>query len=218
MELNLDTVNRELEGKTPEEAIRWGLEHSPEHSLVTTNFGPYEAVILHMVTRVQPAVQVLWADGGYATPATYRFAEETIARLNLNLSVYTPLQTRARRDARNGGIPTLDDEQLHQQFTREVKLEPFKRAMAEIQPEVWFTALRREQTAYRAGLNTVTQGADGVLKISPLLAWTEMDMKRYLAEHDLPDNQDYFDPTKVESNRECGLHPDYFEGKQASNA
>jgi phosphoadenosine phosphosulfate reductase len=31
-------------------------------------------------------------------------------------------------------------------------------------------------------------------------------MARYLAEHNLPDEKDYFDPTKVLENRECGLH------------
>lgn len=218
MTLDLNQINLELKDQSPEEVVRWGVDQSPQHSLVTTNFGPYEAAILHMVTRVKPDIQVLWADGGYGTPATYRFAEELIERLNLNMTVYTPQRTRARRDALNGGIPTLDEEEKHKQFTWEVKLEPFQRAMDEIKPEVWFTALRKEQTPYRATLDIASRGADGVLKISPVFHWTEIDLKRYLAENDLPDNQDYFDPTKVEANRECGLHAGYFEGKRAGNA
>lgn len=217
MTLDLDSINRELKDATPEQVVRWGVEQSPERSLVTTNFGPYEAVILHMVTQVKPDIQVLWVDGGYGTPATYRFAEDLINRLNLNLTVYTPLRTRARRDALNGGIPTLDEEDKHARFTREVKLEPFQRAMADIRPEVWFTALRKEQTPYRATLDIVSRGADGVLKISPVFHWSEADLERYLDEHRLPNNLDYFDPTKVESKRECGLHPGYFDRKTAAN-
>jgi phosphoadenosine phosphosulfate reductase len=98
-----------------------------------------------------------------------------------------------------------------------VKLEPFQRAMGDIRPEVWFTALRREQTAFRATLDIVSRGENGVLKISPVFHWNENDLRRYLAEHALPDNQDYFDPTKVKSNRECGLHPGYFDVQRAAN-
>lgn len=217
MTFDLDTVNHELKDAPPEQVVRWGIQRSPERSLVTTNFGPYEAVILHMVTRVKPDIQVLWADGGYGTPATYRFAEDLINRLNLNLTVYTPLRTRARRDALNGGIPTLHDEDRHKPFTWEVKLEPFQRALGDIRPTVWFTALRKEQTPFRATLDIVSRGADGVIKVSPVFHWTEADLKHYLAEHDLPNNLDYFDPTKVESNRECGLHPGYFDQKRAAN-
>ena len=35
--------------------------------------------------------------------------------------------------------------------------------------------------------------------------WTEVDLERYVYEHDLPDNEDYYDPTKVNDDRECGL-------------
>ena len=31
-------------------------------------------------------------------------------------------------------------------------------------------------------------------------------MHEYLKRHQLPNNFDYFDPTKVEDRRECGLH------------
>ena len=34
---------------------------------------------------------------------------------------------------------------------------------------------------------------------------TELDVEEYIYEHKLPDNDDYFDPTKGEEHRECGL-------------
>jgi phosphoadenosine phosphosulfate reductase len=47
---------------------------------------------------------------------------------------------------------------------------------------------------------------DGVLKVAPLFEKTDADLDVYLEEHDLPNEFDYFDPTKVEESRECGLH------------
>jgi len=44
-----------------------------------------------------------------------------------------------------------------------------------------------------------------LLKVAPLLNWNQAQLKAYLQEYNLPDEQDYFDPTKVHDARECGL-------------
>ena len=55
-------------------------------------------------------------------------------------------------------------------------------------------------------MDIATLSGQGLLKISPIFYWTDEDMEQYLAEHSLPDESNYFDPTKVLENRECGLH------------
>jgi phosphoadenosine phosphosulfate reductase len=104
-----------------------------------------------------------------------------------------------------GGIPAIDVPD-HAEFTEQFKLEPFKRAMAELAPEVWLTALRREQSSLRQQMDTLAHGPNGTIKVSPLLDWSVADMQAYLAKHGLPDETRYFDPTKAEAGRECGLH------------
>ena len=44
------------------------------------------------------------------------------------------------------------------------------------------------------------------LKVSPLFYWSDADMEKYLAQHNLPNEWDYFDPAKADEKRECGLH------------
>ena len=206
MTIDLNQANQELTGKSPGEIIAWGLETGAGRSIISTNFRPHEAVLLHMVTRQQPDIPVLWADHGYNTPDTYRCAEKIIELLSLNIRLYLPLRSRAHRDTVNGGIPSIEDQDAHDAFTREVKLEPFQRGLDELNPLIWFTALRREQTELRAGLEIVTPHTGEVLKVSPLLDWTEADMNAYLEKHNLPSEDVYYDPTKVLANRECGLH------------
>lgn len=201
--MDLENVN-ELLGDRPLKLIEWACAQN-DHAICTTNFGPFEAVILHMVTRVKPDISVVWMDSGYATPATYRFADEITGQLKLKLQVYLPQRTRAHREAVDGPTPTLGDPRL-EAFTREVKLEPFERAMREIAPKVWFTAVRAEQTAVRAAMQPVSVNQDGMLKVAPVLHWSSRQMQEYLKRHGLPNNFDYFDPTKIEGNRECGLH------------
>jgi phosphoadenosine phosphosulfate reductase len=154
---------------------------------------------------VTPRIEVLWIDSGYNKPETYKFADDVTKKLDLNLTVYTPVVSAARRDAIMDGIPNIDNH-AHGEFSEQFKLEPFKRAMKEINADVWLTAVRREQTAVRQKMDTVTLGPNGVIKVSPLLDWTINDMKIYLNKYDLPDEIRYFDPTKVEAGRECGLH------------
>ena len=88
-----------------------------------------------------------------------------------------------------------------------MKLEPFQRGMKELAPTVWITALRKVQNPNRAGLDIVSHDANfGALKVSPVFYWSDADMEAYLAEHNLPNEWDYFDPAKADEKRECGLH------------
>jgi phosphoadenosine phosphosulfate reductase len=205
-DIDIKTANAELRESTPQAIIEWAISLGKK-TIVTTNFGPYEAAILHMVTTVVPEIPVICIDTGYNTEATYRFAEKLIQNLGLNVYYYTPQVTAKRREVVYGGIPSVDDTEAHGTFTREVKLEPFSRAIADFKPEVWLTAIRKEQTAFRDSLDIVTiDNASNILKVAPLFYWKELDLEEYLVEHELPIEDDYFDPTKVLENRECGLH------------
>lgn len=203
MSLNLEQINKDLHNKSPLEIINWAISLS-KNPVITTNFRPYEVAILKAVTDVQKDIKVIWCDTGYNTVQTYKHAEDIIKKLNLNIHLYTPKQTAAHRNVVLG-IPSVEDPK-HVFFTEQVKLEPFARAMKEHQPDVWFTNLRKGQTAFRNSIGIVSQSKDGIIKVSPFYHWTDEDLDTYLLERKLPNEFTYFDPTKVESNRECGLH------------
>lgn len=196
-------LNAQFKGIPPEEIISWAVEHG-KTPVVTTNFRPYEVAILHAVSQVSQDIPVIWCDTGYNTPKTYKHAEELIERLKLNIKLYVPKQTSAHRDAVMG-IPQIDDPR-HEEFTRQVKLEPFARAMADFKPDVWFTNLRKGQTALRDSLDILSLSKDGVLKVSPFYHYSDTQLDTYLRKFNLPNEHNYFDPTKVLANRECGLH------------
>jgi len=203
MTLDLEKVNQELQGKTPKEIVEWaiGFSNAP---VVTTNFRPYEAAILKVTSQVKNDIKVIWCDTGYNTPNTYKHAEELIKTLDLNVKLFVPKQTTSHRDVVLG-IPDIDDPK-HKVFTEQVKLEPFKRAMKEHKPDVWFTNLRKGQTAFRNSIDIVSQDTNGVLKVSPFYNWTDKELDIFLEENNLPNEFKYFDPTKQLENRECGLH------------
>lgn len=199
--------NAELRSRSPLDIVRWAVALAPGRAVVSTNFRPYEAVILHLATQAQPDIPVLWVDHGYNLAATYRHAEEVSSLLKLNLKPYLPRLTAAHRDAVFGAVPSPEDETGLKRFSALMKLEPFQRGMRELAPAVWITALRRSQTENRAGLDYVTWDQNfNTLKVSPLLDWDDARLEAYLREHRLPNEFAYFDPAKADAKRECGLH------------
>ena len=199
--------NAELKGKTPLEITRWAIAQGEGRAIVSTNFRPYEAVVLHLATQAEPRIPVLWVDHGYNRPATYKHAEELRRKLNLDLKPYLPRLTAAHRDAVYGAVPETDNEEALKQFSAQMKLEPFQRGMKELAPKVWITALRKVQNPNRAELDIVSHdGNFGALKVSPVFYWTDQEMEQYLKDHDLPNEWDYYDPAKADEKRECGLH------------
>lgn len=199
-------INATLRDKSPQEIIQWA-QSLGKRLMATTSFSPNAGAMLHLVTSVDKGIPVVWVDSGYNVPDTYRVAEQLIQRLQPNLQVFIPQMTAARRDAILGGIPMPDeDPAVHEEFTRQVKLEPFQRAIAEIQPEVWITGIRREETEFRKTLDIVSVDNRGLIKVAPIFYWRELDVEAYMQQHELPSCRHYFDPTKVADNRECGLH------------
>src|SRR5437867_5231915 len=202
-------ANADLRNKSALEIVRWAVDQAKGRALVSTNFRPYEAVILHLCTRVQSDIPVLWVDHGYNRPATYKHAQQLKALLHLNLKAYLPRLTAAHYDAVHGGMPepTPENEERIKAFSTVMKLEPFQRGMKELAPSVWITALRKVQNPSRAGLDIVTPDPNfGALKVSPVFHWTDAEMEAYLQKHHLPNEWDYFDPAKADDKRECGLH------------
>jgi phosphoadenosine phosphosulfate reductase len=191
-------------GRDPERLTAWALGLG-QRAFCSSSFGPFSAVTLHLAARVQPDIPVIWIDSGYGTAAMYRYVDEITAQLKLNLYIVRPRRSRAHREAADGPLPEVGSPG-HAAFTEEVKLEPFERAVRELGGKVWITGIRAEETAERARMEPVSLTRDGIIKVAPVLHWDSRRMHEYLKRHRLPNNFDYFDPTKVEDRRECGLH------------
>ena len=205
----ISKANAELRDKSALDVVKWAIAQANGRAIVSTNYRPYEAVILHLATQAQPDIQVLWADHGYNRPATYKHAEALKQQLKLNVKAFVPKVTAAHYDAAYGGAPdpTPENEQRIKDFSAVMKLEPFMRGMKELAPTIWLTALRKVQNPNRAGLDIVVADTNfNTIKVSPVFYWSDAEMENYLKEHNLPNEWDYFDPAKADEKRECGLH------------
>ncbi|NNJ83233.1 MAG: phosphoadenosine phosphosulfate reductase family protein, partial [Flavobacteriaceae bacterium] len=103
------------------------------------------------------------------------------------------------------GRPDIENPK-HSAFSEKVKLEPFKRALDAHRPDVWFTNIRKGQTAHRNTLDILSITEEGILKVSPFFYYSDDALRKYLSENKLPSEYNYYDPIKALENRECGIH------------
>ena len=203
----IKNANSELRNKSPLEIVKWAIAQAKGRAIVSTNFRPYEAVVLHLATQAQADIPVLWVDHGYNRPATYQHAEQLKKLLKLNLKPFLPKISAAHYNAIHGEIPSTSDEEGLKNFSKLVKLEPFQRGMKELAPIVWILALRKSQNENRAQFEIVSYDETfNCLKVNPVLNMTDEELENYLKQNNLPNEWDYFDPAKADEKRECGLH------------
>lgn len=182
--LDLRSVNERLEGKSAEARVAWTLERLPGAHLLSSSFGIQAALMLHLVTRIEPGIPVVLIDTGHLFPETYRFVDELVDRLDLNLEVYGPKHSPAWLEARHGrlwdkGLEGID------RYNRIHKVEPMHRALKELGVGTWFAGLRRVQSSSRSK-TPVVQWRDGRYKVHPVVDWSERELYRYLKKHRLP--------------------------------
>lgn len=200
----LGAANEVLASAGARQVVNWALANA-ERPILTTSFGTHSAVLIDLVVQQRPDIPVVWVDHGFNTDATYRFARELIERFELNMHIFAPRHSPAWISATLGGVPDIH-EPAHAEFTRQVKIEPFERALKKMQPDFWLTGIRAEETDLRRSLSTLSRDGRGMVKVAPLLHWRAAEVEAYLASHGLPSEQNYFDPTKGIEGRECGLH------------
>ncbi len=215
-----------LEDQAPETRIAWALENLPREFVLSSSFGIQSAVMLHMMTRALPDIPVLLFDTGYLFPETYRFVDEMTERLSLNLQVFRADMTPAWQEARFGQLWEQGEEGL-QRYNTINKVEPMRKAMAELGTGTWFSGLRRSQSDSRSE-QKILELQSGRVKFHPIVDWTNRDVHLYLKDHDLPyhplweqgyvsvgdthttrkleDGMREEDTRFSEFGRECGLH------------
>jgi phosphoadenosine phosphosulfate reductase len=180
----LAQVNLDMEGKSAQQRVTWGLDNLPSNFVLSSSFGAQAAVMLHLLVQQYPDIPVVLTDTGYLFPETYQFVDTLAEKLKLNLKVYRDELTPAWQEARYGklweqGINGIE------KYNRMNKVAPMHKALEDLQARTWFAGLRRSQSDQRETL-PVVQRLDKQFKMYPIIDWSNKDIHYYLKEHDLP--------------------------------
>jgi phosphoadenosine phosphosulfate reductase len=176
--------NTDLSELSAAERVEWSLQNLPGQHIVSSSFGAHAAVSLHLLTQQKPDIPVVLIDTGYLFPETYRFVDELSKRLDLNLRVFRSPMSPHWQEARFGERWKMGAEALAR-YNQQVKVEPMKHAIDELDVGTWFAGLRRSQSDERKD-TPILERSNNRWKVHPIADWSDRDVHRYLTEHDLP--------------------------------
>ncbi|MBI4367968.1 MAG: phosphoadenylyl-sulfate reductase [Candidatus Omnitrophica bacterium] len=180
--INLEKLNARFEKAQPEEILRWAIETFSPKIAVTSSFQTESVALLDMVSKINPAIQILFLETGWHFPGTLAFKSEIVKRLGLTNVTDLKADPKKREafNAKTGGKPYEADPDRCCQIN---KVEPLEEALKGL--DAWVSGIRRSQSETRKDIKII-EAYQGLFKINPLANATSGDIWWYLKEHNLP--------------------------------
>ena len=164
-----------LAGAPAEDVIAWAAKTFGSRICITSSMS--DAVLVSLVSKQLPGVDVLFLDTGYHFPETIGTRDAVSAVYPVNVVNVTPPTTVAEQDAELG--PRL--------YSRNPDLCCYLRKVVPLEQalgpyDAWFTGVRREETEARSDTKVVSWDARReMVKVNPIVEWTQKQVDDYIA-------------------------------------
>ena len=171
-------------------AIRWALGTFGRRAALSSSLSLEDQTVTQLVVAADKEdTRVFTLDTGRQFPETYELIDRTEMTYGIRIEVFFPDFQKVQEMVREHGINLFYDSiELRHLCCGIRKIEPLKRVLDGV--EVWITGLRRSQSVTRAHMRMVEYDADDdVLKLNPLLLWSEQDVKDYVRANAIPYNK-----------------------------
>ena len=164
-----------------EELIRVFLEHEmPGQFALVSSFGIEAAVLLHMVSRIDKNLPVIFIETQKLFDETVSYRDELADHLGLtDIRNITPSELDLRQEDKNGDLHKINPNQCC--YIRKVL--PLEKALEGF--DGWISGRKRFHGGSRSNLPTIEM-SDGRVKINPLAFWPVARIQDYFNKYDLP--------------------------------
>jgi phosphoadenosine phosphosulfate reductase len=168
---------RDLEGKTPQEILRWAVDTFGDRFCVSSSMG--DGVLSSLAASVKPGVDVVFLDTGYHFPETIGTRDAVDQVYDVNVRTVLPLLSVNQQNAQYGSELWRRDPDACCAMR---KVEPLNRALADY--DAYASGIRRDEAESRAGTRVVEwDDKRGKVKVNPLAGWTQDDVDAYVEEN-----------------------------------
>ena len=172
------------------------LDRFPGRIGLVSSFGTDSAVLLHMVSQIDPYVPVIFLDTDKHFPETIAYRDAVIGQLGLcNIQIVSPRPASVKADDPDGDLHARNAD-LCCHVRKTIPMLSALRAL-----DCWITGRKRSQAATRGDLK-LFETQDRWIKVNPLLEWSAQDVADYMTQHDLPDH-----PLKAQGYLSVGCAP-----------
>jgi phosphoadenosine phosphosulfate reductase len=182
-------LNKSFKDASAEEILGYFLKEYKGKIAFATSLGAEDQVITHMIADIDPETKIFTLDTGRLFQETYNAIERTNDRYGINIEVYFPDQSAVEKMVNEKGInlfyASVDNRKLCCNIR---KTQPLKRALDGM--DAWVGGLRRQQSVTREDLETIIWDPNfQLIKISPLINWSEEDVWKFIKKHNIPYNK-----------------------------
>jgi phosphoadenosine phosphosulfate reductase len=186
---NIDLLNEQWAKLSAPEILSKALELFGSKITFATSLGAEDQVITYMLSKIDKSANIITLDTGRVFPETYDLLHRTINRYGIAIKSYSPDTTQLEEMVNTKGINLFYESIENRKLCCHVrKIVPLRRALHG--KDAWITGLRREQSVTRTDLKIVEwDAANGLIKINPLLEWTETQVWDFIKEKDIPYNK-----------------------------
>jgi phosphoadenosine phosphosulfate reductase len=175
---------------TPQEILRLGVETANGPVKLACSFSVEDVVIIDMAKGAGIDIGVFALDTGRLNEETYEVADAIVERYRVKIDWFFPRHEAVEKLEREKGLFSFRESLANRHECCHIrKVEPLGRALAGLAG--WITGLRREQSVTRAGLTPIEldEPNGGILKINPLLEWSEAQVWEYADARRVPTNR-----------------------------
>jgi phosphoadenosine phosphosulfate reductase len=188
IKLKLETLNERFEKGAPEEVLKFFLQEYGGRIALSSSMGAEDQVLTHMVCAIDPKTRIFTLDTGRLFPETYDLIDATNKFFNTKIEVFFPESSSVEKMVARKGINLFYDSiESRKECCHVRKLEPLKRAFESL--DVWICGLRKDQSITRFYSKMIEwDEANGLIKVNPLINWSEEQVWAYIKQYDIPYN------------------------------
>jgi phosphoadenosine phosphosulfate reductase len=170
------------------ERIKYIGENFSQQTTFSTSLGIEDQVITQMLSEFAPKVAIFTLDTGRLFPETYQLLEETIKAFNIDIKVYFPDHHKVEAMVNEKGINLFYRSIENRKLCCGIrKTESLRKALQGF--GYWITGIRKDQSVTRF-FNQYAEWSetDQLIKLNPLLDWSEKDTWNYIKQNKIPYN------------------------------
>lgn len=181
-------ANHDFQSESPETVLKHFLDLYGNRIALSSSLGLEDQILTDMVCKIRKDARIFTLDTGRLFPETYSLLDKTNIRYGTKIEVFFPDYVSVEKMVSAEGVNLFYDSiEKRQRCCRVRKLEPLKRAFKGL--DVWICGLRREQSVTRHGMKLIEwDEANSLIKINPLINWTEADVWDYIGKNNVPYN------------------------------
>ncbi len=180
--------NEEFKDASALETLRYFLDEFGDTITLSTSMGAEDQVITDMVVQIDPSVRIFTLDTGRLFQETYDLIDQTNEKYGIQIEVIFPDYKQVEKMVKEKGMNLFyHSVENRKQCCGLRKVEPLKRAFKGM--DAWICGLRKDQSVSRFFSKKVEWDEQNqLIKINPLIDWTEKDTWNYIHENQVPYN------------------------------